>query len=131
MAGACGSQRQSDARMTDWWNICSTGSLGAEVCPMVGSSRTPKTFIAAVMLVATPLWPGRLANHRPAVDAQRVNDEAGTPADGTRAAITMIGISARPACSSGKMLHHLRAQAEGPTPAILLRRMSPFLAQAV
>jgi hypothetical protein len=42
--------------------------------------------------------------------------------------IAMIEISARPAGSSGKMLHHLGAQAEGATPAFLLQRISPFMA---
>src|ERR1700692_1825225 len=40
--------------------------------------------------------------------------------------IAMIGISARPACSLGKMLHHLHALRTGATPEILLRRMRPF-----
>ena len=40
--------------------------------------------------------------------------------------IAMIGISARPAGSSGKMLHQLREQAEEATTTFLLQRMSPF-----
>jgi hypothetical protein len=42
--------------------------------------------------------------------------------------IAMIGISARPAGSSGKMLHQLCEVAEGATPTFLLQRMSPVLA---
>jgi hypothetical protein len=37
----------------------------------------------------------------------------GMPADSNRTTIAMIGISARPSGSSGKMLHQLREQAEG------------------
>jgi hypothetical protein len=39
--------------------------------------------------------------------------------------IAMIGISARPAGSLGKMLHQFREQAEGATSRFLLRCMSP------
>ena len=42
--------------------------------------------------------------------------------------IAMIGISAPPAGSSGKMLHQLREQGEGATATFLLQRISPLLA---
>jgi hypothetical protein len=45
--------------------------------------------------------------------------------------IAMIGISARPAGSLGKMLHQLRDHTEGAIPTFLLQRMSPFMALSV
>ena len=42
----------------------------------------------------------------------------------------MIGISARPASSLGKMLHQLCELAQGTTWTFLLQRMSPLLAIA-
>jgi hypothetical protein len=52
------------------------------------------------------------------------------PADSTGAAhCNDRRISARPTGSLGKMLHHLEAEAEGATPAFLLRCMSPFVAR--
>jgi hypothetical protein len=43
--------------------------------------------------------------------------------------IEIIGIPARPAGSSGKMLHQLCKLAEGAMPTFLLQCMSPFMAQ--
>jgi hypothetical protein len=42
--------------------------------------------------------------------------------------IAMIKISARPAGSLGKMLHHLREHAEGAMSTFLSQRISPFMA---
>jgi len=53
----------------------------------------------------------------------------GRPPTATVLPIAMIGTSARPAGSSGKMLHQLCELAEAATPTFLLQRMSPFVAQ--
>ena len=50
------------------------------------------------------------------------------PADGTRAATAIVGISARPAGSSGKMLHQPAEQAEGLCRTFLLQCMSSLVA---